>query len=233
MHNILKGVYSMKKDEKKSAGDFSAWLGSTRNVLITEEGAIVNCGDCNACCTSSYFIHIRPEEASTIAHINKKLLFPAPGLPKGNVLMGYDEYGRCPMLINQKCSIYPHRALTCRIYDCRVFAAAGVEPGGDDKSLIKKCTEQWVFTYPTQKDRDEHEAVKAAAQFIQNHGDSFPHGAIPHNPSQLAILSIKVFKVFLKESKGSKKLSNNTEIAQAIINANEIFEARRLAAERR
>jgi len=226
----------MKKNEKKSAGNFSAWLHSTQNALITEDEALVDCGDCNACCRSSYFIHIRPEETKTIAHINKKLLFPAPGLSRGNVLMGYDEQGRCPMLINQKCSIYPHRALTCRSYDCRVFAAAGIDPGGDDKARIKKRTDQWVFAYPTQKDRDEHTAVQAAAQFIKEHAACFPQGAIPHNPSQLAILSIKVYEVFLKDNNEStevEKISGDTEIAQAIIKANEAFEARRLAAKER
>ncbi|KNZ40945.1 YkgJ family cysteine cluster protein [Acetobacterium bakii] len=223
----------MKKDKKKFAGNFSIWLRSTRNALITEDDALVDCGDCNACCTSSYFIHIRPEETKTIAHINKKLLFPAPGLPMGNVLMGYDEQGCCPMLINQKCSIYPHRALTCRSYDCRIFTAAGIDPGDDDKARIKKRTDQWEFAYPTQQDRDEHFAVQAAAQFIKEHAACFPQGAIPHNPSQLAILSIKVYAVFLKDDNGSaeaEKVSADAEIAQAIIKANEAFEARRLAA---
>lgn len=222
----------MKNKNKLSAGDFSAWLKTARDALIADAETQVNCGECNACCSSSYFIHIRPEETKTISRINKQLLFPAPGLPKGNVLMGYDEQGRCPMLINQKCSIYKHRASTCRSYDCRVFTAAGIDPGGSDKVLIKKRTDRWIFNYPTQRDLDEHAAVKAAAQFIQESASSFPDGAIPHNPSQLAILAIKVYDVFLLgNSETSQFVGHSTpnEIAQAIIKANESFEARRIA----
>lgn len=220
----------MKKESKKFAGAFSAWLHSTQNALITDEATEVNCGDCNACCTSSYFIHIRPEETKTIAHINQQLLFPAPGLPKGNVLMGYDEHGRCPMIIKQKCSIYPYRALTCRRYDCRIFSAAGIDPGGHDKARIKKRTDQWMFSYPSIMDQAEHTAVKAAAQFIKEHSECFPHGAVPHDPSQLAILAIKVYDVFLKAKNAPVESENvvaNMEIAQAIIKANESFETRR------
>lgn len=221
----------MNKNNKISAGDFSLWLCHTREALITDAGTEVNCGECNACCSSSYFIHIRPEETKTISHINKNLLFPAPGLPRGNVLMGYDEHGRCPMLVKQKCSIYKHRASTCRNYDCRIFAAAGIDPGGDDKARIKKRTDQWRFNYPTQKDHNEHAAVKAAVQFIQEHSACFPDGAIPHNPSQLAILAIKVYAVFLKDHdiySQSLKISSDMEIAKAIMKANENFEIRRL-----
>ncbi len=48
-------------------------------------------GDCTACCTSSQFVHVEPGEEDTLAHVPKELLSPAPGLPGGHVLMGYDE----------------------------------------------------------------------------------------------------------------------------------------------
>lgn len=220
----------MKNKNTLSAGDFSAWLKTARDALISAAETQVNCGDCNACCTSSYFIHIQPEETKTISRINKQLLFPAPGLPKGHVLMGYDQKGRCPMLINGACSIYQHRANTCRAYDCRVFTAAGIDPGGADKALIKKRTDQWEFNYPTQSDRDEHDAVRAAAKFIQGNASCFPDGAVPHNPSQLAILAIKVYDVFIQEKSPSSQLADKSdpqELARAIIMANESFEARR------
>ncbi|MBI4856622.1 MAG: YkgJ family cysteine cluster protein [Acetobacterium woodii] len=217
----------MDNTQHISAGDFSAWLKEVRASLITEAGTAVNCGSCNACCTSSYFIHIQPQETKTLARINKRLLFPAPGLPKGNVLMGYDEQGRCPMLTDGRCSIYKNRAITCRIYDCRVFTAAGIDPGDSDKTLIKKRTDLWQFEYPTPQDRDDHQAVKAAATFITTHADCFPDGAIPHNPSQLAILAIKVYSVFSNDAVTSGKWSNQ-EIAQKIIKTNADFETSRL-----
>ena len=130
------GLRDMAEQQDLPAGEFSSWLRRTRSALVEESGADVPCGECNACCRSSYFIHIRPEETRTLSRIPKKLLFPAPGLPKGNVLLGYDEHGRCPMLIDDKCSIYEHRPQTCRNYDCRIFSAAGIAAGDDDKALI-------------------------------------------------------------------------------------------------
>ncbi|HET7720760.1 MAG TPA: YkgJ family cysteine cluster protein, partial [Acidimicrobiales bacterium] len=99
------------------AGRFSTWL-----VRI---GVDVPCGTCTACCTSSQFVHIGPDERDTLSRIPKALLFPAPGQPKGHVVMGYDERGHCPMFVDGACSIYEHRPRTCRTYDCRVFPAAG------------------------------------------------------------------------------------------------------------
>lgn len=179
------------------AGCFSSWLRRTRHGLATEKASVVNCGPCKACCTSSYFIHIRPEEKQALSHIDKKLLFPAPGLPKGNVLLGYFENGHCPMMTDKGCSIYAHRPLTCRTYDCRIFAAAGIDAGGADQEAINQQARHWQFCYPTARDRAQHEAVKAAALFLQTHADAFPTGMIPRNPSQLALMALKVYQAFL------------------------------------
>src|SRR3954465_11952478 len=92
------------------AGDFSAWLHSTRQArTVGNVGADVPCGTCTACCRPSFFIHIRPEEKDTLKRIPKALLFPAPGLPKGHKVMGYDDKGQCPMFVVDRCSIYAHR----------------------------------------------------------------------------------------------------------------------------
>lgn len=226
----LPGVNDMTKQQYLPAGCFSSWLRRIRSALIKGNGAEVHCDECKACCTSSYFIHIKPEETQTLARINKKLLFAAPGQPKGNVLLGYDKNGRCPMLIDNKCSIYEDRPLTCRSYDCRIFAAAGIDAGDDDKVLITQRVRQWKFSYPTSLDRDQHSAVQAAAKFLQERAECFPGGAVPGNPSQLAILAIKVYKVFLNYSDKPGKtghLSSDIEIVKAIIKANEKFETRR------
>ena len=108
------------------AGRFSAWLAGMRAALIEGRGVDVPCGECTACCTSSYFVHIESGETQTLARIAPELVFAAPGAP-GRRLLGYDRRGRCPMLsAAETCSIYDDRPLTCRVYDCRVFAAAGV-----------------------------------------------------------------------------------------------------------
>jgi Fe-S-cluster containining protein len=230
------GVRKVNKPQDLPAGGFSSWLRRTRRALRIEGGTRVDCGGCSVCCSSSYFIHIRPEETRTLGRIPKGLLAKAPGLPKGNVVLGYDQNGRCPMLTGGGCSIYARRPLTCRMYDCRVFAAAGIAAGGEDKAGITRRAGRWKFSYPTRLDRDEHAAVKAAATFIQEHAKCFPREALPGNPSQLAILAIKAYDVFLKKdgrAAGSERISTDVEVAQAIVQASRKFEVVRNGKEKR
>jgi Fe-S-cluster containining protein len=144
------------------AGDFSAWLDGMQSALRGEGDSDVPCAGCTACCTSSQFVHIEPDEADTLAHIPPELLFPAPRMPRGHVLLGYDEHGHCPMLIDNRCSIYEHRPRACRTYDCRIFAATGVAVD-DDKPEIARRVRRWRFTYPTDADRTRQIALRAAA----------------------------------------------------------------------
>ena len=170
-----------------AAGNFSSWLGRFTTMLTKGSGMKVPCGSCRACCTSSQFIHIGPDETQTLSRIPEKLLFPAPRLPRGYVLLGYDKNGHCPMLVNGNCSIYLHRPRTCRTYDCRLFCAAGIEAGYGDSSLIDKQVRRWRFTYKTKQDRLLHESIRAAAHCIKEHPKRFPP---PANPSHIAVRAI-------------------------------------------
>lgn len=54
------------------------------------------------------------------AEVPGELLFAAPGLPAGHGVLPFDARGRCPLLDEGgRCTIYDHRPLTCRTYDCR------------------------------------------------------------------------------------------------------------------
>ena len=154
----------MAGDEALDAGTFSAWLASMRDALEGSRDAEVPCDGCTACCRSSQFVHVAPDEGDTLAHIPRELQFPAPGLPKGHVVLGYDEHGHCPMLVDDRCSIYAHRPRACRTYDCRVFAAAGVEPDHERQFEIAERVSRWRFDEPTEADRTAHAAVRAAAE---------------------------------------------------------------------
>jgi Fe-S-cluster containining protein len=153
-------------DDHQSAGPFGEWLDRMRLVLRDEGDSDVPCGTCAACCSSSQFIHIAPDETDALAHIPSELLFPAPRMPAGHVLMGYDEHGRCPMLIDGACSVYAHRPRTCRVYDCRVFPATGLEPDEPDKHAIAVQVRRWRFEYPTDRDRATHEELVRAAHVV-------------------------------------------------------------------
>lgn len=222
-------IQKTKIQQDLPAGDFSAWLRHARNALLDDSGTEVTCGECIGCCSSSYFIHIKPHEKGVLGRIRKEILFPAPGQPRGHVLMGYDKNGLCPLLANGKCSIYEHRPQTCRNYDCRVFTAAGIAAGGDEKAVINHRVSNWKFSYPTELDRVEHLAVQATAAFIQEHVNCFPGGRAPSNPSQLAILAIKAYPVFLKKDTQSGDpgdASSISDIAKAIVEACKEFDAR-------
>ena len=181
--------------EDLAAGDFAAWLLQMQRALRGEQGSDVPCGECTACCSSSQFVHIGPDETDTLAHIPAELLFPAPRLPHGHMLLGYDEHGRCPMLVDNGCSIYEHRPVTCRTYDCRIFPASEVELDDDTKALIARQAQRWRFSFPTEADRRQHNAVRAAAAFLFDHPDVLPGGAA--NTTRLAVAAVEVHDAFL------------------------------------
>lgn len=209
----------MKKsnnDNRQSAGDFSSWLHRTEDSYKNRTFDVnVPCGECTACCRSSLFIHVKPEETETLKHIPKDLLFAAPGLPKGTQLMGYNENGHCPMFQNNKCSIYDFRPLTCRQFDCRIFAATKIEMDVSHTAIVEQA-KKWFFNMPGETDQIESSAVVQAAQFLRDQASLFPNKALPSNPSQLALLAIKVHKVFLNPKKESKNIAD-VEIAKRIL----------------
>jgi uncharacterized protein len=128
------------------AGDLRDWVEELRVALRGDGDTDVPCGSCTACCEASQFVHVAPDETDALAHIPRALLFPAPGAPRGHLVMGYDERGRCPMLGDHGCTIYEHRPRTCRTYDCRVFAATGVAPTGTGQAPIAERARRWRFT---------------------------------------------------------------------------------------
>ncbi len=175
--------------EGLDAGDFSAWLEATRSTLRHRADADVPCGNCTACCTSAQFVHIDPDETDALAHIPAELLVPAPGRT-GHVVLGYDERGHCPMLRDGACSIYEHRPRACRMYDCRVFAATGVEPDADKPRLAEQVR-RWRFRVPSDEDRTRFEAVRDAAAAASTDDD---RGT---SPTQIALSAIAGYERFL------------------------------------
>ena len=177
------------------AGDFASWLSEVREAIEGEGTTDVPCGTCVACCSSSQFVHIGSDELDALAHIPKALLFPAPRMPRGNVLMGYDEDGRCPMLRADGCSIYEHRPRTCRTYDCRVFPAAGVLPDEPDKSLIATQAARWQFTFDNSEALAAAMAVRAAAEFLRDRQAELGDSA-PHTTTQVAVAAVRTHDLF-------------------------------------
>ncbi len=181
------------------AGRFTTWLGEIGLALRGGGGSDVPCGSCTACCEAAQFVHVRPDETDTLAHIPAELLFPAPGLPPGHLLMGYDAQGRCPMLVEGRCSIYAHRPGTCRTYDCRVFAAADVLDDDPARARVADQARRWRFDEPTPDDVARHDAVRAAAAYLERHAGDLPPGTAPVTATQRAVLAVELYETFLAD----------------------------------
>jgi Fe-S-cluster containining protein len=188
-----------------------------RAALAGSSGMDVACGDCRGCCTSSYFIKVRAHETAALERIGADNLRPVPDATDGSMLIGFDARGHCTMFADGKCSIYSHRPETCRTYDCRVFTAAGLN-AGPGRSEINERIARWRFEYPGTRDVDEHRAVTAAANYIRQHVVRFPGGHVPSRPSEVAVLAVKAYEVFLDPP------ASDAEITAAIIAASHDFD---------
>lgn len=189
------------------AGNFSEWLRDMRRSLAGGPGMDVACGDCVGCCTSSYYTRIRAHETRALEKVDPAFLEDAPG-KKPAKLMGFRENGHCPMFGAGGCSIYQDRPETCRTYDCRVFTAAGM-PAGEGKTMINDRVAAWRFEYPTETDRREQAAVRAAADFLRQHVVRFPSGHVPSRASDIAVLAVKTYDVFLRDRADDRQTADD------------------------
>ena len=202
----------VKNSNISDSMNFSSWLKEFTGTLKGINDGSVPCGECVGCCTSSYFIHIKPTDTECINHIPKELMFPAPGLPKGHYLLGYDDKGHCPMFKGGRCSIYTYRPETCRQYDCRVYPATGIFPD-DEKSQIFRKAKDWKFDVSLSEDIEALEAVRVSSKFIEKYHDRFPKEFIPRNSPQQAVFAIRIHSEFIGVD--SENIESN---AQKIIN---------------
>jgi len=205
------------------AGSFGSWLSQFRASLRGQAGTDVPCGECVGCCVSSYSILVRPEDTPALTAIPSEWLTDVPSLGAGIKAMGYLPDGHCPMLRAGKCSIYMQRPQTCRDYDCRVFAAAGIE-AGLDKTVINTRVREWRFTYATEAERAAHRAIQQAAAFIREHQERFPDKRFPKNPSGIAVLAVKCYQVFLNPKHEQQE---HAVLAASIVEASRDFDNNR------
>lgn len=94
---------------------FVDYLEQRWRAFVEGEGN-VECGSCRGCCRAGYAIGLSTEEAEIIPHAT--IAGCAAILPLPN--------GACPYLVDEQCSIYDHRPVSCRQFDCRDFALASL-----------------------------------------------------------------------------------------------------------
>lgn len=178
----------------RPAGGFGAWLEHMRAVLRGEAGADVPCDGCVGCCVSSYPIPLRPTDVVALARVPDRYLQWPTGSGQ-SARMGFRDDGTCPMLAERQCTIYADRPRTCRDYDCRIYAAAGVLPDGE-RPVIQQRVAEWCFTYEDERALASAAAVRAAVAFIREHAASFPAAMRAHSATAAAVLAVKVHPLF-------------------------------------
>lgn len=205
-------------DGELAAGEFGRWLDAIGEAIDGRRPADVPCGTCTACCRSAQFVHVGPEEVATLARIPAELLVAAPGLPSGHRVMGYDERGHCPMLQADGCSIYEDRPRTCRTYDCRVFAAAGVEPdahGARGRTDVAERVRRWRFDYGGAEAHVRQRAVRATAALLARQPDVLgPRSAA--NPTAQAVAAVLAHRAGLRLDTDGRPLEATAPTAQAV-----------------
>ena len=194
MSNIIQDI---------KAGHLANWLASFLESQRSGSDAMVPCGECTACCTSSYFIHIKPSDQKTMERLPKEILFPAPGSPDGHYLLGYTEKGHCPMFQEGKCSIYECRPLTCRQYDCRIFPATDLSLEHEGKPAISTQIQRWEFDMSTEQDKEVFNALRLAAAFLEAYAHLFPKSFVPARITQRAVMAIRIHDLFIGLSEQS------------------------------
>lgn len=207
------------------AGAFGEWLRAFRASLQGDAGMAVPCGDCTGCCISGYSVQLRPEDRAARDSIPPRLLVRAKGFSSGSLVMPPLPDGVCPMLKEGGCSIYAHRPQTCLDYDCRVFAAAGID-AGNGKFVINRRVRAWWFEYPQQEDRNFHDAVRRAAAFIREERASFGSAPVPASPTGIAVLAVKTYEVFLQ----GDPIAESGQRARAVLDAAREFDSGSAAA---
>jgi uncharacterized protein len=203
------------------AGAFSDWLRDTLAALAERRDADVPCGACNACCRTSHYINVRPEDGRALKLLPRELLRPAPGLPPGNMYLGFDEQGRCPMLADGRCTIYADRPRACRTYDCRIYAAAGIAA---DRPDIDAQARRWRFAFPAPRDCEKLDAVRAAVAFVLAHPEAFPSAEAHGQPLRVAVCAISVHHRFLpREPRLWRRPDSERRRVRAVADAHELL----------
>lgn len=177
------------------AGPFGQWLAGMRDVLRGKRDADVPCGSCIGCCVSSYPIPLRPEDVRARAEVPEAFLLGRTG-SGDRWLMGFREDGSCPFMNERKCGIYADRPQTCRDYDCRIYAAAGLVPDGN-RPVIEQRVREWVFTFETDAQRAEAAAVRRAAGFVRVNAALFPANVRAGSTTAAAVLAVKTYPLFM------------------------------------
>lgn len=117
----------------------SALVDEARNGLEAD----VPCNGCTACCRDTA-ITVTDEEAERLGVEHTKIVM-------GRRVLAHQSDGACVFLEDDHCRIHAERPRTCRVFDCRRMALAGVTPG--PMPHIAERVRQWQIVIENPSDR--------------------------------------------------------------------------------
>ncbi len=110
--------------------------------------------------------------------------------------MGFRDDGSCPLLCASGCSIYSDRPQTCRDYDCRIYAAAGLLPDGERPVISQQGAGLALSQCRPAVEQAAAAAVLRAAEFIRDHATLFPAAMRAGSATAAAVLAVKSYGLF-------------------------------------
>ena len=122
--------------------------------------APMDCGTCSACCRVFAFVPLLQHE--TGEGLNYELV-------NGKRVLKKNIDGSCIHLINDKCSVYEHRPLSCSGYDCRELSVCDVVPPEPE---IAEAILKWKWDTTSIKDQKSLKEVRRSAKEFQKLGNS-------------------------------------------------------------
>lgn len=129
----------------------------------------VPCNGCTACCDAvKVRVHAARESPEDLQHLD---LIPEPdAVVAGSMLLRKREDGACVHLGPTGCTVYEHRPRTCRMFDCRIGAVAGLrEHFGPDNHP----SPPWVPAQHNARDRAwTRLLIQASQEYIARQGDA-------------------------------------------------------------
>lgn len=209
--------------ETIDAGEFGAWLLAMTLTLQGHGDNAVPCGDCTGCCSAAWPVALREEDRDLLPLVPAAYLLTVDNAPPGVRYMGYRSDGTCPMLVEQRCTVYARRPQTCRDFDCRLFAAAGMPSAGAGKAMIDRRIRAWRFRYATPAAKAHHEAIMRTAQFITAQRGTAAGQLFPSSPIAIAGIAFKAHTVFLDPNEAPRSTETLTD---AILTAAKDFDRR-------
>jgi hypothetical protein len=123
-----------------------------QTVAVTDLTSDVPCNGCTACCRSGLRVVLSLRESGE--GLETELVDGRRGLKQ-------NADGSCVHLVDGKCSVYEHRPIACRSFDCRDYAVASVRPG--NFPAIAEAAMRWRPEIKSNEDRTTLERVGTVA----------------------------------------------------------------------